>query len=134
MWVQPCRSDTPITHIGDHRVNVGIFVQAIIAKPDLTQGRYVLAEVGTSKNSGVLGEFGKVTGFPVQYLTISVEEYDQLFPNWGQEMGVMLQFWEEAGNKSWSKKGVTPLRKEDLDIAPSSLVGLEATLRKDWVH
>ncbi|KAE8356291.1 hypothetical protein BDV28DRAFT_127341 [Aspergillus coremiiformis] len=133
-WVQPVEGSTPITVVGDQRKNVGIFVNAILQKPDLTRGgQYVLAEVETLTNQQLLERWGKVTGKPVTYIPTSVDAYNALFPKWGLEMGVMLESWNAAGDQSWSKPGVTPLRKEDLGIDAAQLTGLDSALRQiDW--
>jgi hypothetical protein len=42
---------------------------------------------------------------------------------WAEEMGVMMQFWDWAREKSWSGEDVI-LTKDDLNIK-NGLVGLE---------
>ncbi|EAW12223.1 NmrA/HSCARG family protein [Aspergillus clavatus NRRL 1] len=133
-WVQPAVGETPITTIGDHRKNVGIFVEAIFRQPQLTRGgKYVLAEVETLTNQALLERWSKVTGKSTVYVPSTVEAYNKLFPDWGLEMGAMLKFWEELREASWKKPGVTPLRKEDLGIDVSRLTGLEAAIAQiNW--
>lgn len=132
-WVQPAGPSTPITTIADQRKNVGIFVEAILRQPVLTRGRYVHAEVETLTNGELLERWGNVTGKSTVYIPSTLEAYNQLFPGWGLEMGVMLQFWEAVGEASWSKPGVTLLRKEDLGIDAARLTGLDTTLAQiDW--
>ncbi|KAL3442799.1 hypothetical protein BJX65DRAFT_321076 [Aspergillus insuetus] len=127
-WVQPVSGATPITTIGDQRKNVGVFVEAILRQPLLTLGRYVLAEVETLTNEALLQRWGKVTGKSTVYIPSTLDAYNALFPAWGLEMGVMLQFWEDARERSWSKAGVEVLQKEELGIDFSRLTGLEAAL------
>jgi len=132
VWIQPVGPETRITTIGDHRVNVGMFVRAIFDKPDLTRGRYVLAEEETTNKGEILRTWGELTGKSVGYVKTSLSEFDELFPKWGNEMGGMLQFWEEFPDH-WAKHGVITLRKEDLGIDLSSLVSLKEALCNDWV-
>ncbi|KAH8690176.1 putative hscarg dehydrogenase [Talaromyces proteolyticus] len=128
-WIQPVDGSTPITTVGDERKNVGLFVKAILQNPKLTRGgKYVLAEVETLTNQQVLESWGRATGKPVTYIPTTLDAYDSLFPKWGREMGVMLEFWNAAGKDSWSKPGVTPLHKEDLGIDVVKLTGLETAL------
>ncbi|KAL5341435.1 hypothetical protein BJX70DRAFT_358784 [Aspergillus crustosus] len=134
-WVQPVGPSTPITTIGDQRKNVGLFVEEILRQPQLSKGRYVLAEVETLTQGEVLERWGKVTGNSTVYIPTSLETFDKLFPAWGLEMGVMLQYWEAVGAKSWSKPGVSVLKKEDLGIDASRLVGFDDALVKiDWTQ
>ncbi|KAL4868455.1 hypothetical protein BDV12DRAFT_197326 [Aspergillus spectabilis] len=114
-WVQPAGASTPITTIGDQRKNVGIFVEAVIGQPELAKGRYVLAEVETLTNGELLERWGEVTGNSTLYIPSSLNAYDKLFPSWGLDTGVMLQFWEAAGAKSWSKASVTIAEGESGD-------------------
>lgn len=132
-WVQPAGPSTPITTIADQRRNVGIFVEAILRQPALTRGRYVHAEVETLTNGELLERWGKVTGKSTVYVPSTLEAYNQLFPAWGLEMGVMLQFWEAVGEASWSKPGVSLLHKEDLGIDAARLTGVDMALAQiDW--
>jgi hypothetical protein len=57
-----------------------------------------------------------------------IEAYNQLFPVWGLEMGVILQLWEAVREASWSKSRVTLLHEEDLGIDTARLTGLDSTL------
>ena len=36
MWLLPCPKETPFFAIGNHRINLGIFVEGIHSRPDLT--------------------------------------------------------------------------------------------------
>ena len=49
-----------------------------------------------------LAAWGRATGKQTEYVQISLAEYDRLWPMWGQEMGVMMEFWGEYKDKSWS--------------------------------
>ncbi|KAL4879868.1 hypothetical protein BJY04DRAFT_228793 [Aspergillus karnatakaensis] len=134
-WVLPIGADTPITTIGPLRKNVGMFVEAILKRPEVSKGRYVLAGIETLTVEELLQRWGKITGKPTVHIPTSLEVYDQLYPGWGAEIGVMLQFWEAVGARSWSKTGETILTKEDLGIDESQLVGLDAAIAEiDWTN
>ncbi|KAJ5881209.1 uncharacterized protein N7473_012262 [Penicillium subrubescens] len=102
-------------------------------QPALTRGSYVLAEVETLTNGELLERWGKVTGNSTVYIPGTLEAYNELFPAWGLEMGVMLQFWEAVGDASWSRPGATLLRKQDLGIDTARFTGLDAAWAQiDW--
>lgn len=101
--------------LGDQNVNVGPFALAIATKPELTlPGKFVLATVETTTTGGLLDDWSAVTGKETEYVQISLEEFNRLWPMWGLEMGAMLKFWEEAKEKSWSGEEV--ITKEDLGL------------------
>lgn len=87
----------------------------------------------TLTNGELLERWGKVTGRSTSYIPSTLEAYNQLFPAWGLEMGVMLQSWEAVGEASWSKPGVMLLRKDDLGIDTAQLTGLDTAFAQvDW--
>ena len=49
---------------------------------------------------------------------------------WGQEMGVMMEFWGEYKDKSWS--GEDFLRKEDLGVVGKLVTTEEAVASFDY--
>jgi hypothetical protein len=124
--------DVLIKSIGDVTKNIGVFTSAILAQPELTHGRFVLAYIEETTSGEMLKTWSKATGKPSVFVQVkSLEEYDAVWPNWGNEMGVMMQFWEEAGEKSWSGESV--LTKEDLGIQNEKFVGIEETFKSmDW--
>jgi hypothetical protein len=124
--------DVLIKSIGDVTKNIGVFTSAILAQPELTHGRFVLAYTEETTSGEMLKTWSKATGKPSVFVQVkSLEEYDAVWPNWGNEMGVMMQFWEEAGEKSWSGESV--LTKEDLGIQNEKFVGIEETFKSmDW--
>jgi hypothetical protein len=89
--------------------------------------------VETLTNGELLERWGKVTGNSTVYIPGTLEAYNELFPAWGLEMGVMLQFWEAVGDASWSRPGATLLRKQDLGIDTARFTGLDAAWAQiDW--
>jgi len=72
-----------------------------------------------------LETWGEITGNKTQYLQISLEEFDQLWPMWGMEVGGDLKCWEEFGAESWgSEKWIG---KEELGLG-QELVGFREAL------
>ncbi len=116
--------NVPIKTIGDARKNVGVFVQAILSAPDMTtHGKFVLAHVEETTAGAMLQTWGKTQNKETQYVQVNQKTFNALWPMWAEEIGVMMQFWESAGNESWGgEEGI--LTKEDLAIE-KSLVNLE---------
>jgi len=130
--LSPAPPTVPILSIGDSRSNVGIFTNAILAQPSLTHSRYVLAYVEETTTGGLLEQWSKVTGKESVYVQVKdLEEFDQLWPGWGAEMGGMMAFWAEAGDKSWTGEDfITP---KELGVEGSKFVGIEgAYAGQDW--
>ena len=92
----------------------------------------MIAYIEKSTTGDLLKLWSKATGKPSVYVEAkNLEEYDSIWPNWGREMGVMMQLWEEVGEKSWSGESV--LTKEDLGIQNEKFVGIEETFKSmDW--
>jgi hypothetical protein len=122
----PCHASTPACIISDHTINVGHFVRAVIERPKLTlSGQYVFATSETITMGKWLETWGEITGNETQYLQISLEEFDQLWPMWGMEVGSDLKCWEVFGAASWG--GEKWIGKEELGLGPE-LVGFREAL------
>jgi len=131
--LQPTPPTVPIQSIGDASKNVGIFVRAILASPKLTLGgKFVLASIEETTSGELLKTWSKATGREAVYVQVpSLEEYDSIWPMWGQEIGVMMKFWEEAGDKSWSgESGILTLK--DLGIKDEFVGNEQAFKSIDW--
>ncbi|KAK6615420.1 hypothetical protein ACHAPC_011034 [Botrytis cinerea] len=127
----PIPEDTPITTLGATTINTGIYVLAILQQPQLTlPGRTVLAETETLTARDILNLWSEVSGLPAEYVSISLDHYDALWPKWGREIGLMLQFWDCAREKSWIAED-TVIKKEDLGL--TDLVGIKEVFAGiDW--
>lgn len=131
-YIQPVAPSTPLSVAGDISVNVGVVVKAIVSNPSKTLGgKYVLLEVQIISNGEYLQLWGKVTGRKVHYLQVSLEEYNKLFPKWGAEVVVSMQYFEYA-TKVWSGDK-EPLTAADLGVQPGELATLEKAFETiDW--
>ena len=114
--ILPTSPSVPVMTIGDAQKNVGVFVRAILSNPDKTlHGKFVLAYVEETTAGAMLQTWGKAQDKQVQYLQVDEKTFNNIWPMWAEEMGVMMQFWEDFGNKSWAgEEGI--LTKEDLGI------------------
>lgn len=132
VWLQPTPADTEITILGDANTNVGPFVSGILRRPDLTlPAKFVLATTGEKLTQNeILQAWGRATGRDVEYVEISLKDFDRLWPKWGLEMGTMLKMWEDLKENSWGGEKV--VTKEDLGIN-QPLIGIEEWFKfADW--
>jgi hypothetical protein len=118
--------------LGDPSSNIGTFVSAILAQPKLTlPGKFVIATTEIMTNGDILRIWSEVTGNKTVYIQVSLEDFNNLFPDWGLEMGLNLKMWEDEGDNSWD--GETLIGREELGIKSSDLVDLRTTLTAiDW--
>lgn len=91
-----------VESIGDAGHNVGVFVKAILANPKATLGRSVLARTETTTTGEMLETWATAQGKKAQYLHVDEETYNNIWPQWANEMGIMMKFWDTVGNRSWS--------------------------------
>jgi uncharacterized protein YbjT (DUF2867 family) len=95
--------NVPIKTIGDARANVGPFAKATLDQPQKTQGgKIVLAHLSDTTNNGLLQAWAKSQGKTAEYVKIDSASYNALWPGWSEEIGLMMQLWEELGDRSWS--------------------------------
>ena len=81
-----------------------------------------LAEFETRTTREIINLWSQTSGKPADYVQVPLDHYDNLWPKWGREIGLMLQFWETAREKSWTADEPV-LTKEDLNI--SGLIGMK---------
>ncbi|EGS22458.1 uncharacterized protein CTHT_0019960 [Thermochaetoides thermophila DSM 1495] len=110
--------ETPISTIGDVRLNLGKFVRAAVEQPEkAANGAYVLAAVETISVEGLLKLWGETHGKKTKYVKIDPEAFRELWPVLAEELGVMMDYWDATREKSWSDvSGGKVLTKEDLGI------------------
>lgn len=132
LQIMPAHHSTPILTIGDARTNLGVFTNAILAKPSLTFKRYVAAYTETSTIGELLNVWGKATDRQVAFVQVNdLEQYDNVWPKWGMEMGVMMAFWNEYKENSWS--GEDFLTKKELGLEGAKFLGIEDSYKTvEW--
>lgn len=86
----------------------------------------MLAETETITTGDIVKLWSKFSGKPAEYAEISLNHYDNIWPKWGREIGLMLQFWDAARGNSWTAEGLKILTKEDLKV--TGLADMKATL------
>ena len=137
VYIQPSPAlpSTPIKAIGVPQVNIGIFANAILKHPELTlapQGRFVLAHSEDTTAGKLLSDWSEVTGKPSKYVVTSLEDFDTIWPGFGQEMGIMMAMWSELKEKSWSgEEGVVTREQLGIDLMDLTTVK-DAYKEMDW--
>jgi hypothetical protein len=124
----------PLFSIGDTVKNVGVFTNAILAQPEATlHGKIVLAYAEETTTGGFLETWSEGTGKQSQYVEVKAEAWDKLWPLWGAEMGVMMEFWNDVQDRSWTSNDQEVITKKELGIKDSELVfPKEAFASMDW--
>jgi hypothetical protein len=120
--------------IGDTVKNAGVFTNAILAQPKVSlPAKIVLAYTEETTVGGFLETWTAATGKPSQYVEVSSDAWDKLWPLWGAEMGVMMEFWNDAQDKSWSSTEQDVITKTELGVKDNELVlANEAFKSIDW--
>lgn len=118
-------ADMPIRTIGDVSKNVGAFAKAVVEQPAKTQnGKIVLASTAQYQAGEMLQMWAKARGVKAQFVRVSGEAFREIWPLWAEEMGLMMEFWDEYREKSWTEPtGVPVLTMEELGVKP--VQGLE---------
>ena len=115
--------------IGDPLSNIGPFVLAILKQPEKTlPGRSVIAHVEDTTIQQLLKDLETVAGDSFTYKQISLEDFSDLWPIWGVEIGMMLQMWDELRESSWSGED-TILTKADLGLQATRFVSVKDALK-----
>jgi len=90
-----------------------------------------LAKAETLSAGDLLAAWSRATGHAANYVKVSLDEFDKVWPVWGREMGLMLEFWDDAKDESWSGESI--IGAEELGVDVGSLVGVEEAFREvDW--
>jgi len=141
VWVQPVDQHTPIPMVGDHNINVGIFVERVFSRPEICLPmKYVLGVTEWITNGELLNLWTKIVGevqdkaMDTVYIKSDLDTVDLLWPEMGREHGLLLKVLEKMGKDAWTKKGVDLITSQDLGLevgkSRSGLVSLELTFKK----
>lgn len=135
-WVLPCSPNASAPMAGLTTINVGVFVSAILAKPEITlPSKYVLGSVETLTMKRTLELLEEATGVEMVFVQKDTEDFVAWFPAgpvFGKELALNMNFFE-LGPGVWSKSGVKVLTKEDLGIKDSQLVSTKQAFEMiDW--
>jgi hypothetical protein len=126
----PAPGDVPIYTIGDPRVNIGKFVLAALARPDISlPGRGLHVAIEETSNVELLEAWSEVTGKNATYVQTTVESYDALWPGWGMVEGRMFQFYDEFRGVPWMLEGEKMLMAIDLGLDVKEMSGVREALQ-----
>jgi hypothetical protein len=133
MQLSPADPTTPTKSIGNPQRNIGIFVLSILNLPDKTlPGRFVIAHTEETTTGQMLKDWSEVTGKRSVYVKTNLEDFSEVWPMWGEEMGIMMKMWDELKDQSWSGEPEI-LNKDDLGISAEKLGGFkEALAEMNW--
>lgn len=117
--------ETPITTIGDVTKNVAPFVRAVVDKTK-GEGQVVHVEIGTLSSKKFIETWAEAKGVKVQFVRVSGKDFREIWPLWGEEMGVMMEFWDSVREKSWAVTvpGQKFVTRRELGIEEGEFEGL----------
>lgn len=112
---------------GDMRTNPGVLVRQILARPEVTKGRYASVWSETISLQELLSIWSTVTGKEAVYVEVSPDTYAAMWGAGGQELVEMYKFCEAVDD--WAEhRGTDLLSAEDLGIEKGELVGMQEAL------
>ncbi|KAL4865824.1 hypothetical protein BDV12DRAFT_173974 [Aspergillus spectabilis] len=115
---------TKVPLLGDEKVNIGLFVKAILQQPGKTLPGKTVAGLMEYRSLGdVVAAFGKAKAIQVRALQISREDYRALWPGFGDVIDLSHLYMEVAGEQSFAPVGEDVLTAGDLGV--EGLVGIE---------
>lgn len=125
-------SSTPIPCAGDVENNVGHFVKAILAKPEVSlPAKYAFLYTSQGTFQDYLQAWINVTGRRTTFVTTTLENYEQMWGPHGLEVGLMLKACEGVSTSWADAYGSDVVSAKDLSVSEGTLIGLQAALEKD---
>ncbi|KAK3070132.1 hypothetical protein LTR53_010991 [Teratosphaeriaceae sp. CCFEE 6253] len=131
VYIQPCKPDAHMFVAGDVDHNIGAFVHAILAKPDVSlPAKFAFCYSDAMPFDQMLAAWSEVTGKRATFLECSKAEYGEMWGIFGQELA--LQFAAIEAQPDWA----APYPGEvvtaaDLGLKPEDLVDLKGVLDKN---
>lgn len=108
---------TRLPLLGDEKVNPGLFVRAILERPDLTLPAKAVAGVDEQLSfTEVARAYGAARGIKVQCVQVSKDDYTEIWPAWGELMDLSHAYVEFMDAKGFSSVDEEVLSKEDLGL------------------
>jgi hypothetical protein len=132
IWPQPTAPSTNIFYAGDADTNTGVFVSAILARPEVStpaKVAFVFTEQGPYMD--YLQAWIDVTGRRATYVQVSQPDYEGVWgKEFGEEMSLGLNVSEVESDWTAAHKGEVVTAKE-LGIERGELIGLRETLERE---
>jgi hypothetical protein len=80
IWLLPCPEETPFFAIGNRCINLGIFVEDILSRPNLSSnGKFVLGKFDILSANDYIKQWGKSTGNGVEVVETRIEDLEEVF-------------------------------------------------------
>ncbi|KAL0932020.1 hscarg dehydrogenase [Colletotrichum truncatum] len=112
----PTPPSVPLTLVGDARINVGLFVRAILNQPDKSlPGKFVLGATDTMTAGELLSLWASIKSKKAECLTVDKELYYRLWPKWAQVMHANFMYFDLVRERSYSGEE-SILTRQDLGI------------------
>lgn len=82
-------------------------------------------------NGKLLEDWAEATGNKARYVQTSLEDYSEVWPMWGLEMGAMMKMWSDVPDHWSGEEGI--LTPEDLGVDTRKLKSVKDAYRMmDW--
>ena len=112
---------------GDVSVNIGVYVRAILRNPSASlPAKYAFVTTGDISYADTLKTWSEVSGKEAEWVEVSAEELDAIFPKFGGELAAQLKWGETVPDWKALKKGIVSAK--DLGVDEKELVGLKGYL------
>ncbi|OQU98053.1 hypothetical protein CLAIMM_03886 [Cladophialophora immunda] len=128
IFLRPVQSSSKVPIAGDLSVNIGLFVTAILANPALTRGKYSSVQTEILSQQQILDYWSNATGKDAVYIVCTQEEFNKLYPVWGDIMAAQFKWNEKHGGNYRAWAGDDFFTAEQLGIA-DRLVGWDDALK-----
>ena len=114
---------------GDVSTNIGLYVSAILRNPSVSlPAKYTLVVTENITAADTLKVWSEVTGKEAEYIEVSAEKFDSIFPKMGGEMAAQLKWGETV--QDWGQLAGGMVSGKDLGVDEKELVGLKGTFEK----
>ncbi|KAF2002445.1 NAD(P)-binding protein [Amniculicola lignicola CBS 123094] len=114
MQMVPTPATTRINVTGEMSTNPGIWVRQILAKPELTKGRYADCATDNLSFGEMVDQWSEVSGKQGVYVECSAEDFENIYGIGGKEFADQLKFNEVSTN--WDES-FDVLTMEELGIS-----------------
>ncbi|KAI5198318.1 hypothetical protein E4T39_06873 [Aureobasidium subglaciale] len=130
IYIQPADPSLHLPFAGDISHNVGIFVSAILNRPEISlPAKYAFLYTSQGTFQDYLQAWINVTGRKTVFVSTSLESYEQMWGPFGKEIGLMFKAF--AGVDDWTVPyGADVVTAVDLGIPEDTLVDLQPALQK----
>ncbi|KAL3477072.1 NAD(P)-binding protein [Aspergillus californicus] len=114
---------TKLPVVGDEKVNIGLFVKAIVEQPEKTHGKIVRGVMEVRTFEEVASAFAVAKGIQFRCVQIRREDSRALWGALGEALDESLYYLEVTGERCFAAPGQEVLGPEDLGVG--GLVGFE---------